>query len=428
MVEIKQYPGEIYSGTITKTPISPSTYPIFSTFVNTGFTNVYNDYRYNVNLIDENGTGNTYTIAAQTTDLFGTLSVINFIDSSLVAVYQPTITDIVNCPSQIKNYRLEVTPYNNKSELSASTAITDTFFVMKASYNNIRKEYYGKSLLVDILNKTLSTNSYATNKSLFGIYNDHSSTFTVDINSIKYVLTKPDGSEWSFKLENIISLPTMVNNQQLQSTDDFMIEFPTGPQNIMDSSRMFVTKIIDAEGHTTYPETIQPITIEDGANYKYATYLDADQISQWYYIDAVSCYTRYKPLTLNFTTLSGGFDAVTFYQKNEKKISNEQKSYLKFPYEREGDYYYKTNIYNRGFEVYQDNIVEEYVLSTNWLNNEEIVELEELWTSPDVYLQVNDELVPVILSDSTKVIYNEKSPGLKEYTVSVIVSDKKYRI
>jgi len=410
-------------------PVSPTIYPLFSSWTNTQ-TNVYTDYRYKVELYDENGYINAYSVVSQSPNQFGTLSITNYTNSVLDNVIQPKINMIRNCPNQIGNYQIKVIPYNNGSYLSGTQS--DTFHIMKASYDSIMWGLYDDKLFVDHPKKKLTTKSYATNKSLFGQFSRTNNLFEVDWNRVEYRLTKADGTIMEFHLQNNHTYSTMATESTLNNCDDKILEIPIGPANIMESYDTVVSKIVLPNGFTYYPNTIMPINIESGDKYTYATYKTSffyqQRKSQWYEIEVVDCETRFEPLTINFLNENGGYDTFVFYSKSELTIQNKQNSYLKYPYHRKNNVYYKTNEYNRGQEVYKDNIDEIINASSNWLTDDEVIELKQLWTSPDIYLQYEGELVPVILKEIGARVYNKKNKSLSKYIVDFVISDKKYRI
>jgi len=410
-------------------PVSPTIYPLFSSWTNTQ-NNVYTDYRYKVELYDENGYINAYSIVSQTPNQFGTLSITNYTNSVLVNVVQSKINSIKNCPNQMGNYQVKVVPYNNGTYLPGSQS--DTFHIMKSSYDRIMWDLYGDKLFVDHPKKKLTTKSYGTNKSLYGQFSRTNNLFAVSWNRVEYRLTKVDGTTIDFYLQNNYTYSTMATESTLNNSDNKIIEFPIGPANIMESFDMVVSKIVLPNGFTFYPGGIMPIYIESGDKYSYATYKQTlysdDQISQWYDIEVVDCETRFEPLTFNFLNDNGGYDTFVFYSKTELTIQNKQDSYLKYPYHRKNNTYYKTNEYNRGQEVYKDNIDEIINTSSNWLTDEEVIELKQLWTSPDVYIQYNGELTPVIIKEIGARVYNKKNKSLSKYIVDFVISDKKYRI
>ena len=424
-VHIKQTPKTRADSTTQ--PISPTNYPLFSTWINTTY-NIYTDYRYKVELIDEIGTQNTYSIVAQTPDLFGALSVSDFVNNTLDNIYQPKVNTITTSPNQIKNYQIKVTPFNNKSFQPGDSSESQTFFLMKASYEKIMWGLYSDELLVNHTKKTLTSNAYATNKALFGQFSRINPLFSVNFNKVKYKLTKKNGTIINFYINNTHTYHSMATESSLRNTDNSMLEIPIGPANIRDSFDTIVEDITLTNGFIYIVNGVIPIDIEDGDEYTYATYLDDTRMSNEYEIEIIDCKTRFEPMTLNFLNENGAYDTFTFYSKSQETIQNKQAVYLKSPYKRDGDHYKKESEYERGRTVYQDDIVESWIMDTDWLSNLEVQELKELWTSPDVYLQLNGVLTPVIIKEINAPIYNTKNRKLSKYQVTCIISNKKYRV
>jgi len=77
-----------------------------------------------------------------------------------------------------------------------------------------------------------------------------------------------------------------------------------------------------------------------------------------------------------------------------------------------------------GETVYKQKIEEVYELNTDWLRDYEIEQLEELWTSPDTYIQIGDNHYPVININKAAVIKNKKTPGVFKYKITVRIATK----
>jgi len=414
-------------GGITQ-PVSPTNYPLFTTWTN-NLSSIYNDYKYKIDISNENGIQTTFQTLAQSPNLFGDLSVTNYVDSVLKNVFQPKIDGVKNCPNQMGNYKMKITPYNNGSYQTSLATVSETFFMIKASYEGIMFELYDKELFVNHSVKRMTTETYATNKSLYGSFSSLYSYFEVDFNKIKYELVKKDGTQMFFFINNNYTKPTMASETSLGNTDDRIIEFPIGPKSLTETFDIILTEIIYPNGYSISfgTGTLVSLEINDGDKYRYATFKDDTQISYWYDIEVKNCNNYYTPMTINFLNDRGGYNTHTFYAKSEETITNKQSSFLKYPYERVGDNYYKTN-YNRGQKVFKDDITQTVVADTDWISKQEVIELKELWTSTDVYIQYDGEIIPVIIKDIQAPIYNPKSKKLRKYVVQFTISDKKYKI
>ena len=117
-------PNSVYN------PVSTVNYPIYSSWL-LSLTDIYDDFHYDINLVDENGLVNKFQVIAVDNDLFGNLSVNNYVDSLQVVDINSMIEEPKSTPNHTKTYQLEIKPFNNGIEQTSLSAVTDTFSLMK---------------------------------------------------------------------------------------------------------------------------------------------------------------------------------------------------------------------------------------------------------------------------------------------------------
>ena len=403
-------------------PISTVNYPLYSTW-NLSLSGIYDDFHYDINLNDENGLVNKFQVIAVDNDLFGNLSVNNYVDSYQQVDINSKIEDISNVPNQLKTYQLEIIPFNNKVAIPSQKTTTDTFTLMKG-YRNSDDFFENNQLLINHKPKKLTTNSYFTNKSFKGNFNPSNAKYKVDFDNVYFIQTKPNGDIIEFRISTSIALITL-NYNTLTDIDNMMLELPVGPKNIMLKDRYIVRTVIG--GTTTLVKANGPITIEDGDTYTYQTKDDGTAVSDIYTIIVEDCTNRYEPTNVIFNTDTYSFNAFTFYDKKSYIIKNKQDTYLSDNHQRDSVYYLKTPA-DQDTVIYKDDITEIVILNTGWLTKANIIELQQLWVATKIRYQDGDELVPIIFDKIEKEVYNEKDKGLKKYTVAFKKANKKYFI
>jgi hypothetical protein len=404
-------------------PISTVNYPLYSTW-NLSTTNIYDDFHYNVELNDENGLVNLFQVIAVDNDLFGNLSVNGFVDSRQQVDINSMIDEPTDTPNHLKTYQLKITPYNNNTLLSGDSSTTDTFCLMKGYRKEDLFFSHEVKMLIDHKKKKLTSDSYFTNKALFGSFNPSGSIYDIYYNNIYFVLTKANGDIYIFTIEVNNSYITL-NYNTLTNADSMILELPVGPKNIMLQQRLVEKTVIG--GVVSTPNTLMDIPIESGDSYTYVLREDRDLISNIYDIEIIDCDNRYKPTNLLFNTDTFSFNAFTFYDKKRRIIKNKQETYLSDNHERVGVSYIKTPA-DQDINIYKDDVDEIIILNSGWLSKAEVEELEELWVATKIRYQDGDELIPIYFDTIEKEVYNDKDRDLKKYTVSFIKANKKYYI
>ena len=101
----------------------------------------------------------------------------------------------------------------------------------------------------------------------------------------------------------------------------------------------------------------------------------------------------YSPVRLVFINKVGGVDYFTFTLDTKKSINIDKTKYTKIlPY----DY----SVGMRGDTVLSQKVKSTYVITSNWLDDNESVWLEELISSPEVYWLNGTDLLPIYITDT----------------------------
>lgn len=119
---------------------------------------------------------------------------------------------------------------------------------------------------------------------------------------------------------------------------------------------------------------------------------------------------EYDLVRLAFVNKLGGVDYWTFnlVSKYKSKIKREM-------IDRVLPYNYKVG--DRGMEVVSQDITEEWEVNTDYLSDDQALFIRELVESPDVYMIVGDQKLPVIITDSEYQFKSTLNDQLIQYTV-----------
>lgn len=145
-----------------------------------------------------------------------------------------------------------------------------------------------------------------------------------------------------------------------------------------------------------------------------------NQISETitYLIDK-ECY-RFTQKHIMWLNRLGGWDFYTFNLRSDKTINidrNEYKRNLRSYNSTSGLYNYSMG--DRGRTTYMVKAGEEETVFSNWIRDEELSWLEELYTSPEVYLieDINN-LLPINILDDSFTMGDKNNVGLKSYSIT----------
>ena len=82
-------------------------------------------------------------------------------------------------------------------------------------------------------------------------------------------------------------------------------------------------------------------------------------------------------------------------------------------------YYYNQGTYEGGTRAFNVNAVETIEANTDFIREDEAAILEELFTSPDVYMQTGDVFEPVVISETEYIKQTTANDMLKQYIITI---------
>lgn len=139
--------------------------------------------------------------------------------------------------------------------------------------------------------------------------------------------------------------------------------------------------------------------------------ISVSAISETFQFNIEDCYDFYNNKQLVWKNRYGTFDYYKFSKRKGEGLSIERQTYTQIPVSWGSSNPQKTDI-SRGLTDYNVSIQESHIVNTGFVNQATMVWLEEVYTSPEVYLIENDgTLFPINI---TATEYLRKNKGNKE--------------
>jgi len=428
-VTIKQSQQATPRGTIEM--LAGNIYPLYTTWNWITTTPLYTDFKYQVKYKDETEEYVFNTIGEDDNN-WSKISLSDLIKNKSKNTFQPKVNAVTANKDGIKNYQAIITPFNNGDILTSESASTFTSFSIKST-----KEIWhlvdflsgsNDKMLVDVDFHYYNENTYATNKALYGYFGyTYGGAFKSKWDKIIYEVFKYDGTILTYELLNALPIYTPTSNYYLTDTENLLVDIPVGPANIR-TTWFNLARVELLNGYVFLPNTNTHIHLNNGDKYRYAAFDGTTQVSKWYNIEVKNCTTRYTPMAISWLNSSGAYDTFEVYAKSEKSIEVKNKTYQQENNNRVGDFYYVDSTQNRGDTIYNQETKETWTVTTDWLSDAEVSELEDFWASPDIYVQINEEHYPVNNITKKVVINNKENLGLFKYQITLQIANKKIRI
>ena len=439
--------------------IHGSTYPTFYTATDT-LSSTKSDFKYVFTTKTSDGVvGNTKNSPRILEGLgaFDSQPIVNNLVSSM---FQPTITNWTTCSDLIRQYRVDIQEFYDGI---VQTPVTD--YAKALVFKQNKEDFiFSNYVLTDSTKKMLTdktgiTPIRRTDYSTMRLLNAsmYATTYAPYISqpySILYTIRNTDGSGYIYSLHNpnpywYTTIPINSNNlsfdDQAKTISKRILEIPTGPKNLSGVTLDLIW-VLGTPGNPDLP--ISPAFPTPGWQVFMNPNMD--------YYD-VSCYTwplgyvskqyRYKivcdtpnkpPIQLQWENLLGGMDSFLFTLVNTKTNSYVSNTMQKNKYQQghastysgNKNHYIGNNIYDRGTTQIYNEQTTTYTLNTDFLTQAQCNDLESLWQSNYIFANIDgtyNGFVPVVSLSEAVVIKTTKA-GLRQYSVDVQLSNKKYNL
>lgn len=136
-----------------------------------------------------------------------------------------------------------------------------------------------------------------------------------------------------------------------------------------------------------------------------------------------TCY-RYTQKRFKFKNRFGGWDYFTFNLRSDRTVKINRSNFNRSLQRAEGNgYTYDYMAGDRGLTNFNVVAFDEETVFSNWLSNDEAIWLEELFTSPEVYLIIDNTdsqygILPINIIDDNIKIGEKENLGLISYSIT----------
>jgi hypothetical protein len=129
----------------------------------------------------------------------------------------------------------------------------------------------------------------------------------------------------------------------------------------------------------------------------------------------------YRGIRLLFEDRLGSFIGFNFNLKTIRRLDTSSDGFEVDRYQVEG----LTTI-SRGFKTIQASYSEEWDLNSDFLTEEEVQYLEEAFTSPNVFIQDGDQVLPCVIKPKTETIPSKENNDLRRFLITIRVNGTQY--
>jgi len=136
--------------------------------------------------------------------------------------------------------------------------------------------------------------------------------------------------------------------------------------------------------------------------------------------------SKYDPIRFKFMNNYGKYDYFTFTLAKTKNTEIKRNLFKQNPNQWDSTNY-NYNRMSRGSSQYETILNDTITIQSDWITEDESVWLEQLMSSPDVYIYNNDELVAVNITNSSYQTKYEKSEQLFNLSISFQYSQNRKR-
>lgn len=421
-------------------------YPEFYTSNSTNYEDSNFKYKFSLNTID--GIIHQSIASPRIINGLGAYNPNPILKSEVSNKFKPDITEITEVPELLKHYRVDVEEING----DGSSAKYDKYIAIKANKEDFDIDDYtlnsdtSKCLTDWESTREVTLDDEGTLRGISGIIGwEEINTIPISYQAIrsylyeiKLVVTKPNGDKYHYFLKNenpYYADTTKIGfdhtNSDLIDLSKWVLAFPALPKNINDGEWELRAYTPAGGSYTELSSTLHSNFLEINDRYEIYTYTwpqgDNGQTSKSYHFEIVDeCRIDYAQLA--WENEVGGYDYYTLTKNKTKGISVDKSYYQKNKYEQgyNGNYNRIGNDeYSRGTTSYYNEKTIKYDLWTDWLTEQEIIDIEPLWSSNDVYLRLNDKWYPIIITNQdVRITSDEKE--LRNYKITVELSNKKY--
>ena len=208
------------------------------------------------------------------------------------------------------------------------------------------------------------------------------------------------------------------DNSVIENVENYLLEFPCLPEKLNELDWSFI-------GTVPSGGLSDSIILKEGDVYSLQTLDVSDNITSskiWFEIKS-PC-PESNPVQIQWENELGSYDFFTFKKVSTKSHKIEKTNYRKVRDSLVSDFMFHDEN-DRGETILHNNISTYWTINSDWLDKEEVLDLESLWYSKDIYAQIDGDFYPIV-SMIDSVVINTNKRGLRQYVFSFVLSNKKY--
>jgi hypothetical protein len=136
------------------------------------------------------------------------------------------------------------------------------------------------------------------------------------------------------------------------------------------------------------------------------------------------CNPKYRQYNLHFLNRLGGYDSMAFRLVNKRRSEFNRASYRRNPYQLSGGQMKNIDAYNKYNETTYNFAIQHtdyYMLTSDWVNEQDYAWLAQLMASPIVYMEVQGAYFPVTIRNTNYQYKYKVSDGLFNFDLEVEV-------
>lgn len=311
------------------------------------------------------------------------------------------LTGVATNPNSIVDYQIKF------GESYDSSALCDAGATLYTNLTNATLAYAFNAAIQDLDYNDWDYTDYKPNDTTTRLLTNLPDYLTIGINDSYYInFLQLDTSSVDYikitfydKNKNYLDETTIANTfSTVSHTERRLITAAVGPVDIEASS----------PGYFTSDVVYYSVSLLDCLT-------DVSE-SKWFYLNRVCSNNETRFLFLGRLT---SMESYTFKAINTHKMSISRNEYTKL----NGQYVISPSSWNkpkqgRGRTILSVNATDKMSVESGWINAAEALWLEELFTSPEVYVYKDGELVPIIITSTEWEEKPKRSLSLIKYTLT----------
>ena len=416
--------------------VNPTWYTAFSS------NYIESDFKYDWQIYTTSGNISKSKSAPRIKEGLGSYSPNSVLNSLMSYDFNPTITTYTPCPNSILGYKIKLQEYSSAiSPTSIQIAKATALTVSKEGwdYNDNMLLNGTESFMTDVLStQKVDITDYATLRCLNGVIKPINASVTSRVNELQLVVTHTDGNKYTYYTTVTNPYYNKQANTDLTVVEDmseFLIDIPAGPANLNSMAWFIAGFQLTGQSAVSYAKPWKSTTtpLECGHKYTLRTYTfpygDLGATSKAYNFEIDCCLDG---IQLQWENKYGGFDFSRFPKVSAKNVSTTKSTFRRGRDSQgqnqnsSGDFYIGHDDYDRGETVYDIDINETYIANSDWLDAQQILDLEDLWSSKNIFAYIDSEWYPVVSLVGNQMIQSTRK-GLRQYEIEFRLSNKIYR-